>query len=219
MRHHSSLDRNSLDRNSLNRRRFIGFTAAACLACVPAFAEDASDPAKFVGEIAQRGIVEVLNANIPNAEKQQRFRTLFKQDFDIPAIGRFVLGRYSRTVSAQDLQQFQNAFEDVIVYTWSRRFSEYNGQTLKVSGSEPDGQDGALVKSTVTGKGGNAFEVDWRLRKRAEGYRVVDVVVEGVSMAITYRQEYTSIIGQSGFPGLLQRLQTQIGDLKKQLQA
>jgi phospholipid transport system substrate-binding protein len=212
-----------LHHSLLNRRAFVGAiaagaTAAASWVAVPASAEDASDPAKFVSDIAQRGIVDILNANIPNAEKQQRFRTLFKQDFDIPAIGRFVLGRYSRTVSPQELQQFQASFEDVIVYTWSRRFSEYNGQTLKVTGSEPDGQDGAIVKSTVIGKGGNSFEVDWRLRKRPEGFRAVDVIVEGVSMAITYRQEYTSIIGQSGFPGLLQRLQTQIGDLKKQLQ-
>ena len=76
------------------------------------------------------------------------------RDFDIPAIGRFVLGRFSRGVAPADQQSFDTLFEDVIVYTWSRRFSEYNGQTLKVMGSTPDGDQGSLVKSTVIGKGG-----------------------------------------------------------------
>src|SRR5438477_606845 len=86
--------------NPISRRTVTALLAAAPFIAVVARAEDASDPGAFVGSIAQRGITEILNANIPNADKQQRFRTLFKQDFDISAIGQFVLGRYSRTVSA-----------------------------------------------------------------------------------------------------------------------
>src|SRR5579883_2319043 len=78
----------------------------------------------------------------------------FDQDFDVPAIATFVLGRYARTISPQDKQKFESVFEDVVVYTWSRRFSEYNGQTIKVSSTVADGQDGSIVKSTINGKGG-----------------------------------------------------------------
>ena len=203
---------------TLNRRVAIAILTAAPLLSFPVFADDASDASAFVSAIAQKGIVDILNANIPNTDKQQRFRVLFKQNFDIPAIGKFVLGRYSRTITPQDLDQFSTLFEDVIVYTWARRFGEYNGQTLKVTNTEADGQDGSIVHSTVIGTGGGSFGVDWRLRKRPDGWRVVDVIVGGVSMALTYRQEYTSVVGQSGFPGLLGQLKTQITDLKKQLQ-
>src|SRR4051812_37671701 len=105
-------------RNQISRRTVTALLALVPFLAAPVRAEDASGPDTFVASIAQRGIVDILNANIGNAEKQQRFRTLFKQDFDIPAIGQFVLGRYSRTVSPDDKQHFSALFEDVIVYTW-----------------------------------------------------------------------------------------------------
>lgn len=211
-----------LRRRALERREFtVGLVAATALVALApslAFAQDASaDAGKFVSAFAQAGIVEILTASIPPAEKQRRFREMFKRDFDIPAIGKFVLGRFSRGVAPADQQSFDTLFEDVIVYTWSRRFSEYNGQTLKVTGTGPDGAEGALVKSTVIGKGGDSFNVDWRLRKRPDGYKVVDVIVGGVSMALTYRNEYANIIGSSGgVPGLITQLKQQVDTLKSQ---
>jgi phospholipid transport system substrate-binding protein len=103
----------------------------------------------------------------------------------------------------------------VIVYTWSRRFGEYKGQTLKVKDNAPDGEDGAVVNSDIVGNDGQTFVVAWRLRKRETGLRIVDVIVEGVSMAITYRQEYATIIQQTGgMAGLLAQMEKQVAELK-----
>lgn len=201
---------------TLSRRRLV-LTAAAC-GVLPraAFAQAADDPGAFVSSFAQKGIVEVLAAQIPNAEKQTRFRALFTSNFDIPAIGRFVLGRYTRTLQPPDMARFTSLFEDVVIYTWSRRFSEYRGQSLKVGRSTPDGEAGALVNSTIVGNTGENFVVDWRLRKRDGGFKVVDIIVAGVSMAITYRQEYTTLIAQGGVPALIAQLEKQVADLKAQ---
>ncbi|MHB1206065.1 MAG: MlaC/ttg2D family ABC transporter substrate-binding protein [Rhodospirillaceae bacterium] len=206
----------------MNRSRrdfaFRILPAGLAMAAAPglAFAQETPDAGKFIAAFAQNGIVDILAATISGSEKQQRFRTMFKRDFDIPAIGRFVLGRFSKGLAPADQQAFAGLFEDVIVYTWSRRFSEYNGQTLKVVSTAPDGE-GSLVHSTVIGKGGDSFNVDWRVRKRPDGFKVVDVIVGGVSMAITYRQEYSNIIGQNGgFTGLLTQLRQQVETLKSQ---
>jgi phospholipid transport system substrate-binding protein len=184
----------------------------------PASAQDAkTDAAVFIGNFAQQGINDILASPIPNAEKQQRFRTMFKEYFDLPGIGRFVLARYWKAATPDEQQKFTTLFEDVIVYTWSRRFSEYNGQTLKVTGKQPDGDDGTLVKSSIVGKTSGNFGVDWRIRKRPEGFKVLDVVVEGVSMAITYRQDYATVISQTGsFAGLLAQMEKQVAELKQQ---
>jgi phospholipid transport system substrate-binding protein len=199
-------------------RRYFAIASAAC-ALLPqlAFAQTVADPGAFISSFAQKGIVDVLAAPIPVTEKRTRFRTLFTSHFDIPAIARFVLGRNARIVTPEELVQFTDLFEDVIVLTWSRRFSEYQGQSLQVSGSTADGEDGALVKSTIVGNSGENFAVDWRLRKRPDGYKVVDIVVAGVSMAITYRQEYSNLIAQGGgFPGLVAQLEKQVAALKAQ---
>jgi phospholipid transport system substrate-binding protein len=199
----------------ISRRHLLAVTPALVLAPRLAFAQSAADPGAFVSEFAQKGIVDILAAKIANAEKQTRFRAMFTTYFDLPAIGRFVLGRYARTVKPEDLASFQPLFEDVIVYTWSRRFSEYNGQTLKVGASTPDGEEGSIVKSTIVGNAGENYAVDWRLRKRPDGWKIVDVIVAGVSMAITYRQEYTTLIAQQGgFQGLVAQLQKQVGEMK-----
>ena len=105
-------------------------------------------------------------------------------------------------------------FEDVIVYTWSRRFSEYDGQTIDVRGTSPDGETGTLVDSAIIDTNGQSVAVQWRLRKREEGLKIVDVIVEGISMAITYRQDYASVIRRKGgLNGLLMKLRTQVGSL------
>jgi phospholipid transport system substrate-binding protein len=201
----------------ISRRRLMAVSAICAFAPRLSYAQAGGDAGAFVAEFAQKGIVDILAAKIPNAEKQQRFRTMFKTSFDLPAIGRFVLGRFARTIKPEDLTTFTPLFEDVIVYTWSRRFSEYNGQSLKVGATTADGEDGALVKSNIVGNAGENYAVEWRLRKRPDGWKIVDVIVASVSMAITYRNEYNTIIAQQGgFQGLVAQLQKQVADLKAQ---
>ncbi len=201
----------------ISRRYLMIMTAMGAVAPRLAFAQGVNEAGAFVSDFAQKGIVDVLAANIPNADKQTRFRAMFTDYFDLPAIGRFVLGRYTRTAKPEEMAAFSPLFEDVIVYTWSRRFSEYNGQTLKVGAATQDGDDGALVKSTIVGNAGESFVVDWRLRKRPDGWKIVDVIVAGVSMAITYRNEYNTVIAQrGGFSGLISQLEKQVGELKAQ---
>ncbi|TAL00049.1 MAG: hypothetical protein EPO08_14855 [Rhodospirillaceae bacterium] len=208
----------------MQRRRLLTLSASAVvLGAVPrlAFAQDVKgEPAQVVSQFAQIGIVQVLQANIPKQQKADRFRVLFKQFFDIPAIARFTLGRFWKMAQPDEQTKFLAGFEDVIVYTWTRRFSEYNGQTLQVQSTAPDGNDGALVSSTIIGKDVQPINVAWRLRKREDGWRVVDVIVEGISMAVTYRQEYAAILNQQGgMPGLVTQIQSQAADLAKQANA
>jgi phospholipid transport system substrate-binding protein len=209
-------------------RRVFNTTSLAALAgagpLLAGFAARANDwaqtPDGLVRRFAEVGITEVLEAPVPQKEKTARFRKLFVEFFDIPAIGRFVLGRFARAMQPADLERFQKLFEDVVVYTWTRRFGEYRGETLNVKDSTPDGEAGALVNSDIVGKGGQAFAVAWRLRKRETGFRIVDVIVEGVSMAITYRNEYASVIQQGGgMAALFGQMEAQVADLARQLDA
>ncbi|MBL8643312.1 MAG: ABC transporter substrate-binding protein [Rhodospirillaceae bacterium] len=206
----------------LSRRDFTAVSLAFCASAIVPFGARAqdfrNDATGLVEKFAQTGIAEVLGAKISQKEKTEKFRVLFKDFFDIPAIGRFVLGRSARAGSADEMAKFATLFEDVIVYTWSRRFGEYKGQTLKVNDSAPDGDEGAVVNSTILGNEGGNFAVAWRLRKRTDGFRVVDVIIEGVSMAITYRQEYATIIQQNGgVSGLIAQMEKQVADLRAKL--
>ncbi len=184
---------------------------AALMMLAPLNQAWALDPATFISEFSQKSISDILAAEIPDEEKQRRFRAMFEEYFDVPYIGRFVLGRYWRLTSAEQKEKFNALFGDVIVQTWSRRFSEFNGQSLQVSSTVSDGDKGAIVKSEIIGNNGTTIRVNWRLRVRNPEYQVVDVIVEGVSMAITYRQEYSTVITRvGGFDGLLNEMQKQV---------
>jgi phospholipid transport system substrate-binding protein len=185
------------------RAAVLGLVALAAVAAVglptSASAQDTAKARQVVAKVAEVGISEVVGANLPQAEKIDRFRNLFVTYFDVPSIGRFVLGRNWRTATPQEQEKFLDVFQEVNVFTWSRRFGDYSGQDLVIGQAVPDGDSGAIVDSTVEQAGGQQpIQVQWRLRERGDTYKVVDLVIEGVSMAITYRQEYNAVIQQNG---------------------
>lgn len=164
-----------------------------------AAAQDLDKARRVVSEVAEVGVSEVLNSNLSQAEKIERFRSLFTTYFDIPSIGRFVLARSWRPASEQEQARFLDLFQEVNVFTWARRFGDYNGQQLTIGQAMPDGESGAIVDTSVEQGGGQQpIRVQWRLRERGDTFKVVDLVIEGVSMAITYRSEYGAVIASNG---------------------
>jgi len=209
----------------ISRRSFgLLLSALATSAVVPSMAwadpDDLAQAKSLVSTIANRGIQEVVTVSLPQAEKITRFRVIFSTYFDMPAAARFVLGRTWRTASPEQQQEFVDLFQDINIYTWARRFKDYNGQKLSIGDAVQDGDGGAYVDSRVEqGDGQAPILVRWRLRKRPDSeykYLVVDLEVEGVSMAVTYRSDYTSVIQNNGgdVAPLLQQMRQQIERLK-----
>jgi phospholipid transport system substrate-binding protein len=172
-----------------------------CLAALPnSAALGAEDgPAGFVADLGGRAI-GVLTSSLAEAERERQFRMLFHEGFDVPAISRFVLGPYWRTASEEQRQEFVTLFEAYMVHAYSVRLTAYSGQRLQVLGSRPEGEGGALVESHIshpTG-GGAPVAVAWRVNRTATGYSITDLMVQGVSMAVTERQEFASVIQRGG---------------------
>src|SRR5215467_13158028 len=107
--------------------------------------------------------VEVLSKKAPRAERLTRFRQLFHADFDGPGIARFVLGRYWRSASEQEQQEFLKLFEDYVVFVYGTRLSSFSGEKFRVRGSRSD-ETGTIVSTDIISPSGEApIKVDWRL--------------------------------------------------------
>jgi phospholipid transport system substrate-binding protein len=142
--------------------------------------------------------IELLNSKTPFAERQARFRELFHDDFDCPGIARFVLGRYWRSASGEEQKEFLKLFQDYVVFVYTARLSDFGGEQFKVNGSRPDA-DSVIVSTDVISPGApQPLEIDWRLVNDDGGYKISDVIVEGVSMAVTQRSEFASVIQRHG---------------------
>jgi len=157
----------------------------------------AADASVFMNELWHHA-VEVLSKKLPQTERLARFRELFHADFDGPGIARFVLGRYWRSASEQEQQEFLRLFEDYVVFVYGTRLSNFNGETFKVRSSRTD-DSGTVVSSDIVGPSGDApIKVDWRLITDKGAFKINDVVIEGISMLVTQRSEFASVIQRHG---------------------
>jgi phospholipid transport system substrate-binding protein len=157
----------------------------------------AADADDFMNALWSRA-GEALAKKVPPAERLERFRQLFRADFDGPAIARFVLGRYWRSASEEERQEFLKLFENYVVYVYGTRLSDFNGETFKVRSSRTDG-DGTIVSTDVFTSGANApMKVDWRLIPENGGFKITDVIIEGISLMVTQRSEFASVIQRHG---------------------
>ncbi len=196
------------------------FGLALGFAVLPAMAraEPSVDQAgKFVTVLANNAITMVADKSLNESERDDRFRKLFVANFDIPTIGKFVLARYWRVATPEQRGEFLKLFEDQQVLTWAHRFKDYSGERLQVAGGERENAHEWLINSQITRIKGPPIPVQWRLRDEPDGsYRVTDLIVEGVSMAITQRSDYASVLqGMSGqIDQLLSSMRTKIDQMK-----
>jgi len=157
----------------------------------------AADPAAVITSLGNEAL-KVLGKNVAPNLRVTRFRQLFTEDFDVSGIARFVLGRYWRLATPAQQQEFIKLFTDYIALAYSNRLAEYSGETLRVIGSRP-APDGELVSSEIMRTDGQPpARVDWLLTPHNDAYKINDVIVEGVSMAVTQRSEFASVIQRNG---------------------
>jgi len=185
------------------------FLIAALAAALPrpAAAQDANG---FINNLGTQAI-SVLGPSVPPAQRVARFRELFSQDFDVAGIGQFVLGRYWRTATPPQQQEFLRLFQEYIVQAYSARLAQYGGEPFRVTGSRPNGEE-TVVTSEIIRANGNPVQVDWYLIRGGSGFKITDVYVAGVSMKVTQRDEFASVIQRNGgqVDGLIAQLRQKV---------
>jgi len=153
---------------------------------------------QFISTMAQSAIGFISDDGLNGAAKTKAFEKLLRNDFDLKKIGRFAMGQYWNSASDAQKKAYFGLFETMVIDTYSARFSEYGGQEIEVRKARPEGKKDILVSSAIVGGDGPEIDVDWRVRYSAGKYQVIDVVVEGVSMALTQRSEFASVIQRGG---------------------
>jgi len=160
----------------------------------------AADPSALISQLVTQAINVIVDKNEPEDRREAKFRSLLQSGFDIPRISRFVLGRYWNAATEDQRKQFSQLFEDWIVRTYSARFGQYSGEKIQVTGTRSEGPTTTVVISQfVSPNGAPPAKVEWVVRKSGnDDYTVVDVSVEGVSMALTQRDEIAAVADRNG---------------------
>jgi len=187
---------------NLTRSRFHAPFAAGVLAVILILtiqtprATAAQDASAFITNVGTQGI-QAVGSDVSTPERLARFRQLLQQDFDLPGIGLFALGRYRLSTTPQEQQEFFRLYPDFTVRAFSTRLNEYGGASFRVTGRRPLG-DETVVNSEIIRADGSRVQLDWYLTDAGGQYRITDVAVGGVSMKIALRDQFASWIENNG---------------------
>ena len=181
------------------------------------FAAETDQKAYITGLVAQAQ--PLLSADISDEERQQAFQQLVEENFDFITLARFALGRTVRQADPDDIRVYAEKLKTYSMLVNSKRISNLPGSSITIGETRPVGRSDVLVSSTFTPPentplGGKGVRVDWRVRAEDGNLLISDIVIEGVSMAQTLRDEVRSVVGREGLPGLIAKLDQKIQSLR-----
>jgi phospholipid transport system substrate-binding protein len=190
----------------------FAFTAAFAVptilaVSVPVAAQaQTGDAGQFVQDLGNKAIAQLAGKGIPEDEERARFRSLLNQYFDVTAIGRFTAGRGPWAAATPSQQkEFLTLYEIQVSNAYAKRFQNYSGETFKVTKLQKDSDSDTVVVSEITRpNGAPPVAVQWRVRAESGAFKIADVVIEGISMAVTDQQQFQAVIQRGG--GSLQAL-------------
>lgn len=184
--------------DSVRRRRWAGLlVVAALLAPVvpPAIAGEAE---AFIRNTAAR-VFTSYAGDISDERRKKVFREALTGSFELKTIARFTLGRYWRVASSDQRKEYRRLFEDFLVLAYANRFRALGGVKLRVTSVRMINKRDQLVLSEVDPDGGRPpIRIGWRVRETGHGLRIVDVMVDGISMSVTQRDQFAAVIRSSG---------------------
>ncbi len=176
------------------------------------------DAGAFLESLHQDAVAKLTDQALSRPDKEQKFRDLFREGFDLPAISRFVLGRYWRRADTAQREAFMNAFEELQMRRFLPMFAESSAEMFSVLKVQQDAAKSnlSLVSTKIERSEGEPINAVWRIRNKDGRYKVLDIVVEGVSMAITLRHEYGAVVKTDGVDGLIAIMREKSAELDNQ---
>ncbi len=187
--------------------------SAVCFAQMAYADIDGAKATAMVENLTKEGIEKIINSTSTQEEKNKVFKQLFTENLDLDFIGKYVLGRYWRTSTAQQRKEFIDLYKEFNVQTWSKRFDEFKGKKFVFNGTgSANNPNQIYVKTSVPVPDGQPIDVKWRVYEHNGKLKIIDIIIENVSLAQTARNEYTSYIAKSpkGVEGLLENLRSKI---------
>lgn len=191
------------------RRLLLGLGAAGLLALAPAGAAraDTASAQAFVASLSQE-LTALIGSGRSEAQMYQAFEGLLARYADMPAIAASTLGPPWRSASAAQKQGFVAAFQRYLSRRYGKQFRDYTAAKIVVTGAKDGGKAGVLVQSKVVRPGEDDIAVDWQVSARSGSQKVVNLIIEGVSMLANERAEIGAMLdAQKGsLDGLIAQL-------------
>ena len=161
----------------------------------PAFA---ADPAADLVSTTAAQAIDIIKSTTPGQARQNAIQQVLETKFDLPFMAQTALGAHWAKATPEQQARFVKATETAEAKAYSERFGQYAGQTVSVGKTTARPNGVFIVDSRINQSNGQPIKLEWEVRQGAQGLRITDVKVEGVSMVMTRRSDFNSYIQTNG---------------------
>jgi phospholipid transport system substrate-binding protein len=158
-----------------------------------------SDPKDFINELITEAISKLADKNLDEIEKANFVEKLALEHVDVNALGLYTLGELRKSSTEDDIKNYQKTFEKYFLKSLTSRLSDYSSSKFEVLEVDKKSATYTIVNSKITPEnGGPEIKVDWRIyTKNPEKLLIRDLIVEGLSLARTQKEEFSSILSSN----------------------
>ena len=158
-----------------------------------------SNPKDFVDELVNDAISKLANKNLNKDEKAVFIEKVALENVDINALGLYTLGELRKSSNQDDLLKYQNSFKKYFLKSLTSRLTDYSSSKFEILGEDKKSVNYTIVSSKISpADGGPEIKIDWRIyTKNPEKPLIRDLIVEGLSLARTQKEEFASILNSN----------------------
>ena len=158
-----------------------------------------SDPKIFISELVEDALKTLGDKNLSQEEKDKIIEEITKNNVDIRALGLYTLGEKRKTLDSNTLEKYQDLFEKYLLKSLTSRLSDYSSQKFEIVGADKKNAKYTIVNSKIFDNSSQPeIKVDWRVYTKDPLKPLIrDLIVEGLSLAKTQKEEFASILNSN----------------------
>ena len=155
-----------------------------------------SDPKMFVSELVNDAISKLSDKNLSKEEKANFIENIAIENVDINALGLYTLGELRKSTDKDNLKNYQQAFKKYFLKSLTSRLTDYSSNKFEITDAEKKSSNYTIVKSKIIANENQPeIKIDWRVyTKNSNKPLIRDLIVEGLSLARTQKEEFSSIL-------------------------
>ena len=158
-----------------------------------------SDPKQFINELINDAISNLSNKNLTLNEKEEFIKKISLENVDIDALGLYTLGELRKSSNENDISKYQKTFEKYFLKNLTSRLKDYSSSKFEVIDEDKKSTTYTIISSKIVPiDGGPEIKIDWRVyTKNPDKPLIRDLIVEGLSLARTQKEEFASILSSN----------------------
>ncbi|MQA66896.1 MAG: hypothetical protein GEU76_13515 [Alphaproteobacteria bacterium] len=176
-----------------------------------------ADALAFAQRTADNAVKELTDKGLSASQRVERMQKMIDTTFDVDAVSTFVLGPYASRATAEEFSEFKRLYRVYVAHNYAGLFTRYSNVKVKMTKETKRPNGDVIVDGMIRQSDGTQVDLRMQLRPTDNSFKAVDLHVEGVSMPLNHRKQFSSIIRQQGgsVKGLISALERLVGKLQQ----